>query len=208
MKPAAGLTSASSSRNFGPILHVLKERLPHPGLVLEIASGSGEHALWMAEAMPDITWQPTDVSAVARESIDAWRLSKSLPNLNAPLPLDATLPGTWLFGKADAVVCINMVHIAPFEATKGLMRGAAQVLGEGGMLYLYGPFSVGGKHTAPSNEAFDADLKARNPEWGVRDVQQIRAAGRSYGLVLTETIAMPANNLSLIFRKQAGAEPA
>ncbi|MBX7250157.1 MAG: DUF938 domain-containing protein [Caulobacteraceae bacterium] len=203
MKPAAGLTSEYAARNFEPILRVLKERLPHPGRVLEIASGTGEHALWMAEAMPDITWQPTDLSPVARESIDAWRLSKNLPNLNAPMPLDAAAPHTWLFGKADAIVCINMVHISPFDATQGLMKGAGQVLEGGGMLFLYGPFSVGGKHTAPSNEAFDADLKARNPEWGVRDVQQVRAAGRQYGLVLTETIAMPANNLSLVFRKQA-----
>lgn len=203
MKPAAGLTSPAAARNFGPILQVLKERLPHPGLVLEVASGAGEHAMWMAEAMPDVTWQPTDPAPAALKSIDAWRLSKNLPNLNTPMPLDASMPGTWLFGKADAVVCINMVHISPFDATRGLMQGSGQVLPPGGMLFIYGPFTVGGKHTAPSNEAFDADLKARNPEWGVRDVQEVRAAGRQYGLILTETIAMPANNLSLIFRKEA-----
>lgn len=197
----AGLTSEASARNFGPILHLLKERLPRPGLVLEVASGAGEHAMWMAEAMPDITWQPTDPSAVARESIDAWRLTKALPNLNAPMPLDAAMPGTWLFGKADAVVCINMAHIAPFDATLGLMEGSGQVLSPGGMLFVYGPFSVGGKHTAPSNEAFDADLKTRNREWGIRDVGQMKAAGFKHGLELTEVIQMPANNLSLVFRK-------
>lgn len=196
-----GLTSAASARNFGPILQLLRERLPQPGLVLEIASGAGEHALWMAEAMPEITWQPTDADPNAIKSIDAWRLTKNLPNLKKPLPLDAAHPETWLVGKADAVVCINMVHISPLEATKGMMRGAARILPKGGMVFVYGPFTVGGEHTAPSNAEFDADLKARNPAWGVRDVGHVRAAGRSHHLVLAETIAMPANNLSLVFRK-------
>lgn len=196
-----GLTSPSSARNFGPILHLLKERLPQPGRVLEVASGAGEHALWMAEALPDVTWQPTDREPLSLKSIDAWRLTKDLPNLKKPIALDAAHPDTWLIGKADAVVCINMVHIAPWAATEGLMRGAAQVLPKDGMLFIYGPFSMEGKHTAPSNEAFDADLKKRNPEWGVRDVNQLRAAGAPHGLTLAEIIKMPANNLSLVFRK-------
>lgn len=196
-----GLTSAASARNFGPILQLLRERLPQPGLVLEVASGAGEHALWMAEAMPEITWQPTDVDQTAIKSIDAWRLTKNLPNLKKPLPLDAEHPETWLIGKADAVVCINMVHISPLAAAKGMMRGAARILPKGGMVFVYGPFTIGGEHTAPSNAEFDADLKSRNPDWGVRDVGHLRAAGRIHHLVLAETIAMPANNLSLVFRK-------
>jgi hypothetical protein len=203
---AAGLSSPASARNFQPILHVLRDRLPRPGRVLEIASGAGEHALWMAEALPDATWQPTDTDPIALTSIDAWRLSKDLPNLKKPLPLDASMPGTWLIGKADAVVCINMVHISPFAATRGLMAGAAQVLPDGGMLFIYGPFKVDRKHTAPSNEAFDASLKARDPAWGVRDVGELRAAARPHRLVLEEAIPMPANNLSLIFRKSAKAD--
>ncbi len=198
-----GLKSPSSARNFGPILQVLKERLPQPGRVLEVASGAGEHALWMAEALPDVSWQPTDRDPIALKSIDAWRLTSGLPNLKKPIPLDAAHPDTWLIGKADAVVCINMVHISPWAATEGLMRGAAQVLPEDGVLFVYGPFSLQGEHTAPSNEAFDADLKSRNPEWGVRDVGQLRAAAAPHKLKLTEIIKMPANNLSLVFRKQA-----
>ena len=198
-----GLTSPSSARNFEPILHLLQERLPQPGRVLEIASGAGEHALWMAEALPEVTWQPTDRDPVALTSTDAWRLSKDLPNLKKPIALDAAHPDTWLIGKADAVVCINMVHIAPWAATEGLMKGAAQVLPAGGMLFIYGPFSLEGKHTAPSNEAFDADLKSRNPEWGVRDVNALRAAAKPHGLDLAEIVKMPANNLSLVFRKKA-----
>jgi len=198
-----GLTSPSSARNKDPILAELRARLPETGLVLEVAAGAGEHAMWAAEAFPNLTWQPTDREPVSLKSIDAWRLKSGLKNLKKPLPLDAAMPGTWLVGKADAVVCINMVHISPWAATQGLMQGAAQVLPAGGMLYIYGPFSLEGKHTAPSNEAFDADLKARNPEWGVRDVNALRAAAQPHGLVLTEIVRMPANNFSLIFRKQA-----
>lgn len=196
-----GLTSAASARNFGPILQLLKERLPQPGRVLEIASGAGEHALWIADALPEVTWQPTDKDPLALKSIDAWRLSRDLPNLKKPIALDAAHPGEWLVGKADAVVCINMVHISPWAATEGLMKGASQILPKDGMLFIYGPFSMEGKHTAPSNEAFDADLKGRNAEWGVRDVNQVRAAGAPHGLELAEIIRMPANNLSLVFRK-------
>jgi len=198
-----GLQSPSSSRNRGPILAELGARLPGKGLVLEIASGAGEHAMWAAEQFPNLTWQPTDRDPVALKSIDAWRLTSGLENLKKPIRLDAADPATWLVGKADAVVCINMVHISPWAATEGLMRGAGQVLPVGGMLFVYGPFTLQGEHIAPSNEAFDADLKARNPEWGVRDVNQLRAAAHPHKLELTEIIRMPANNFSLVFRKRA-----
>ena len=202
MNPAAGLQSPSSARNQGPILQILKDRLPENGLVLEVAAGAGEHAMWFAEALPHVTWQPTDRDPVALKSIDAWRMSKKLPNLKKPISLDAAHPETWLVGKADAVVCINMVHISPWEATEGLMKGAGQVLPSGGLLYIYGPFLVEGVETAPSNIGFDIDLRQRNPEWGLRDVRKLQAAATNSRLNLTEIIKMPANNFSLVFRKR------
>lgn len=202
MNPASGLKSPASARNQGPILQILKDRLPESGLVLEIASGAGEHALWFAEALPHLTWQPTDRDPMALKSIDAWRLSKKPPNLKKPIALDAAYPQDWLIGKADAIVCINMTHIAPWEATVGLMKGAGKLLSSGGLLYIYGPFLMEGIETAPSNIGFDIDLRQRNPEWGLRDVRQLQVAAAPNFLVLEEVVKMPANNLSLVFRKR------
>ena len=179
---------------------VLKPRLPPRGLVLEIAAGAGEHALHLAGALPGLTWQPTDPDPAARDSIAAWRAAAALPNLLAPLSLDAAQPDAWPVARADIVVCINMIHISPWAATEGLMAGAGQRLPPGGLLYLYGPFAESGE-MAPTNALFDASLKGRNPAWGVRDLGDVAALALANGLALDERIAMPANNLSLIFRK-------
>jgi cyclopropane fatty-acyl-phospholipid synthase-like methyltransferase len=194
------LTSPSVARNRDPILAVLKRVLPPTGTVLEIASGTGEHAVYFAAALPGLTWQPTDRDEQALESIAAHRTASGLINLLAPLTLDAAAP-EWPVGQADAVVAINMVHISPWRATEGLVAGAGQVLPLGGVLYLYGTYKENGTHTAPSNEAFDRDLRWRNPEWGVRDLEHVTELARAHGLVLVERIRMPANNLSLVFRR-------
>jgi hypothetical protein len=189
------------ARNRDPILDVLRRVLPPRGLALEIASGSGEHAMYFAKAMPSLTWQPTDPDAEALASIAAHRAATDAPNLLPPLKLDVTSQ-TWPVAPADAIVCCNMIHIAPWTACAGLIAGAARVLPAGGMLYLYGPSKIGGQHTAPSNAAFDADLRARNPAWGIRDLDEVTALAGSCGLTRTETVEMPANNLSVIFRRQ------
>ncbi len=182
-------------------MQVLRPRLPAQGLVLEIASGTGEHAVYFANALPALRWQPTDADAEARESIEAWRAANGLPNLLAPLPLDAAAPDTWPVARADAIVCINMVHISPWAATLGLMRGAGQALPPGGRLFLYGPYLEADVETAPSNLAFDESLKARNPEWGLRTREAVAAVAARHGLTLEARVAMPANNLVLVFAK-------
>lgn len=189
------------ARNRDPILNVLRRVLPARGLVLEIASGTGEHAVYFAGALPGIIWQPTDPDAAALRSIAAWRDQAGLPNLRPPLEFDVTA-STWPVERADAVVCINMIHISPWRSAEGLMTGAGRVLGSGGVLFLYGPYKEDGRHTAPSNEAFDADLRARNPEWGVRDLGDVIALAASHGLDFAERVAMPANNLSVVFRRR------
>ncbi len=187
------------ARNREPILQVLRGLLPSPAHVLEIASGTGEHAVWCAGQMPDVTWQPTDRDADALASIAAWRAASGLANLLSPVPLDAEAPDYWPTTRVDVVVAINMIHIAPWSATRGLMRGAARVLEPGGLLYLYGPFRTPGVPLAPSNAAFDASLKARDAAWGIRDLQAVADEAAGHGLSLVETITMPANNLSLVF---------
>ena len=189
------------ARNRDPILQVLRRVLPAHGLVLEIASGTGEHAVHFAGALPGIVWQPTDPDAAALRSIAAWREQAGLPNLRPPLEFDVTA-STWPVERADAVVCINMIHISPWRSAEGLMAGAGRVLGPGGVLFLYGPYKEEGRHTAPSNEAFDADLRARNPEWGVRDLGDVSALAASHGLDFVERVAMPANNFSVVFRRR------
>jgi cyclopropane fatty-acyl-phospholipid synthase-like methyltransferase len=196
------LTAPAVARNREPILAILRRILPAQGTVLEIASGTGEHAVHFAAALPHLTWQPTDADADALRSIAAHRASAQLPNLPAALPLDASSP-VWPVTRADAVVAINMIHISPWRATEGLMEGAARVLPSDGTLYLYGAFKEGDRHTAPSNAAFDANLRASNPEWGVRDLEQVADLARWHGLHLAERIPMPANNLSLVFRYRA-----
>jgi SAM-dependent methyltransferase len=196
------LTSPAVARNREPILAVLRRVLPAHGTVLEIASGSGEHAVHFAAALPHLTWQPTDLDPDARRSIAAYRAGARLPNLLPPLALDAASP-VWPVAEAGAIVSINMIHIAPWSAAQGLMAGAERILTPGGTLYLYGPFKENGEHTAPSNAAFDASLRQRDPRWGVRDVGDVCDLAQRHGLALVERVAMPANNLSLVFRYRA-----
>jgi len=199
--PPGARTSPPTARNRAPILEVLKTRLPARGLVLEVASGAGEHAVFNAAALPGLEWQPTDPDREALASIAAWREHAALPNLRPPLRLDAADPDGWPVARADAVVNINMVHISPWAATQGLMAGAARALPMGGMLFVYGPYLEADVETAPSNLAFDRSLKDRNPAWGLRDLADVTALAADQGLALAERIAMPANNLSLVFRK-------
>jgi hypothetical protein len=199
--PPGARTSPATARNRGPILEVLRSRLPASGLVLEVAAGAGEHAVYNAQAFPDLQWRPTDVDAQALESIAAWRAAARLPNLLPALRLDAADPDGWPVAQADGVVSINMVHISPWAATEGLMAGAARVLPSGGGLFLYGPFFESDVPTAPSNRDFDEGLRRRNSEWGIRRLEAVAAAADAQGLVLTERVSMPANNLTLVFRK-------
>lgn len=191
-------TAAAVARNRDPILSVLRRVLPAHGFVLEIASGTGEHAVHFARALPGLTWQPSDPAPDARASIEAWRVHEGLENLLPALNLDATRH-PWPLTHADAVVCINMIHIAPWSAAEGLMRGAGAVLDPGGLLYMYGPYRRDGRHTAPSNAAFDEALRRQNPAWGVRDLNDVATLAARHGLVLRDIVEMPANNLSLIF---------
>jgi hypothetical protein len=193
-------TAPAVARNREPILRVLRIILPPSARVLEIASGTGEHAVWFSRALPAIIWQPTDQDPLALKSIAAWRDIAGLPNILPPLSLDATAE-TWPVAQADAVVAINMVHIAPWTATQGLIAGAARVLSAGGLLFLYGPFREGGVHTGTGNAAFDADLRAENASWGIRDLDDITALARRCGFTVPERIAMPANNLSVVLRR-------
>jgi SAM-dependent methyltransferase len=200
--PEGALTSPSVARNREPILAVLRRVLPERGHVLEIASGTGEHAVYFAAALRNLLWQPTDQDPLALRSIAAHRAAAGLANLAPPLPLDASA-SDWPVSHADAVVAINMVHISPWSATEGLMRGSERILPPGGILYLYGAYKENGIHTAPSNAVFDESLRARHPDWGVRDVADVTRLANTHGLVLVERIPMPANNLSLVFRRLA-----
>lgn len=184
-------------RNRDAIVAVLRDILPARGTVLEVASGSGEHVAAFARAFPALDWQPSDPEPDALRSIAAW--SEGLGNVAPPLALDAVAT-EWPIAHADAVLCINMVHISRWAATEGLMAGAARLLAAGAPLYLYGPYTRAGIATAPSNEAFDASLKARDPRWGLRDVDEVIALAAANGLRFERLIEMPANNLSLIFR--------
>lgn len=196
------LYAPAVARNREPILAVLRRVLPRQGLALEVASGSGEHVAFFAAALPELTWQPSDPDVRARASIAALRAASGAPNLLPPLALDAAAP-LWPVTEAAAIVCINMIHIAPWSAAEGLMAGAARVLPAGGVLYLYGPYKEAGRHIAPSNAAFDADLRARDPRWGVRDLEAVIALALRHGLAHQETVAMPANNRSVVFRRAA-----
>jgi SAM-dependent methyltransferase len=195
--------SPSSARNREPLLAVLRRWLPKRGLVLEIASGLGEHAVWFAEAFPGVTWQPTDQNPEARAVIAARREVSGLANLHPPLTLDASAPDGWPVDAAEAIVCNNMIHISPWAATQGLLAGAGRVLTPGGVLCLYGPYIEAEVETAPSNLAFDADLRRRDPAWGIRDLDAVKAEAAGHSLVFEERVAMPANNLCLLFRKAA-----
>ena len=189
------------ARNREPILDVLKRVLPARGLVLEIASGSGEHAAYFAAALPSLIWQPSDPDTAALSSIAAHREDVGLTNLLVPVPLDVTAP-SWPVAHADAIICCNMIHISPWAASEGLMAGAERTLSPGGILYLYGPYKIGGCHTAPSNQEFDGYLRGQNPAWGIRDLDEVAALAERHNFALVETVAMPANNLSVIFRRE------
>jgi SAM-dependent methyltransferase len=197
----------AAERNREPILAVLQEVLPAQGRVLEVASGTGQHAVFFARALPGLHWQPTDPDPEALRSIEAWRRAEALPNVLAPVPLDV-LQEPWPAplqgppqGSWDALVCINMVHISPWEATQALLRGAARVLAPGGRLALYGPYLVEGRETAPSNLVFDASLRSRNPAWGVRALEAVLAEGTQHGLVRERVVDMPSNNLTVVLER-------
>jgi SAM-dependent methyltransferase len=201
LPPDGARTSPSTARNRQPILDVLRPRLPADARVLEVASGAGEHALFLAAALPGMRWQPTDRDAEALASIAAWRAASGSANLAEPARLDAADLSTWPAGPFEAVVCINMVHISPWAATVGLMTGAGRVLTPGGRLFLYGPYVEAGVETAPSNLAFDENLKSRDPAWGLRDLAEVKALAAGQGLAFAERIAMPANNLIVVFER-------
>lgn len=211
----------ATQRNRELILAVLQRVLPPTGTVLEISSGTGEHAVYFAPRLAPRQWLPSDLNPIARASIAAWRSHQPAENLHAPLAIDVSDP-VWAVEAVEAIeavesaelappdlqlhpitaiVNINMIHIAPWAACLGLMAGAARILRSGGILYLYGPYKQQGRHTADSNAAFDASLRQQNPNWGVRDLESVIAAATAQNLQWQETIAMPANNLSVVFRR-------
>ena len=193
----------ATERNREPIADVLRRVLPESGAVLEIAAGTGEHAVHFAGAFAGLSWQPSDLEPENLASIQAWRDHALLGNLKAPMRLDVRhLPWPRIAaGSLDAVVAINLIHISPWECTGTLMRGAAASLKPGGLLYLYGPYRIDGKQTAPSNEAFEGWLKGLDQRFGVRDLGEVRAEAEAAGLTFAEKIDMPANNFSVVFRK-------
>jgi len=190
----------AAARNRQPILDVLRQHLPAAGLVLEVASGSGEHVMHFAASLPNLVFQPSDPDSAARASIDDWARTTGLANVRPAVALDAQ-QAAWPVEQACAVLCSNMIHIAPWAAATGLIAGAGRTLSADGVLYLYGPYRRGGRHTAQSNDAFDRDLRQRNPAWGVRDLEDVAACANENGFSTPEIVEMPANNLSLIFRR-------
>src|SRR4051812_8758045 len=193
------LYAPAALRNRDPITALLRQALPSQGLVLELASGSGEHAVHLAGQFPALTFQPSDVDPTALASIAAWREASGLANLLPPIALD-TRNEPWPVGSLAAILCINMLHIAPWEAGLALFRGAARHLAAGGLLYLYGPYDRG-PQTEPSNREFDASLKSRNPAWGLRALTEVLAIAEAHGFALEREVEMPANNRSLLLRR-------
>jgi Protein of unknown function (DUF938) len=191
----------SAERNKRPIAEVLARVLPSAGLVLEIASGLGQHAEHFAQTFPSLTWQPSEPDGQSLAIVAERVRRAALSNLCAPLELDVHDSAPPL-GSVAAVVCINMIHIAPWSACAALLGHAERWLAPGAPLVLYGPFKRGGEHTAPSNAAFDADLRRRNPDWGVRDLDEVAALALGHSLELVEIVAMPANNLTVVFVRQ------
>ena len=220
--PDARQHAPATQRNRRPIVEVLKDHLPTTGVVLEIASGTGEHACFFANHLPHLQWLPSDINELSLRSIADWRSQIELPNLYPPILLDVT-QSPWTIEQESipipspplapdprltvpqirthiqAIVNINMIHISPWSACEGLFAGAGRILPQGGVLYLYGPFKRDGAHTAPSNAAFDQSLRSRNPEWGIRDLDQVTAVAKEHGLSRQAVIPMPANNFSVIF---------
>lgn len=193
------IDSPASQRNCGPIRDVLGRYLPSSGFVLELASGGGFHVASWAQAFAGLTFQPSDIRSEAFESIREWIDELALDNVALPIELDAR-QHPWPVARADAVIAVNMAHISPWDCTLGLLAGAAHVLDEEGLLFVYGPFNVGGQYTSSGNREFDASLRARDPSWGIRDMEQVVAQAEAQGLALIEKVSMPANNLMLVFR--------
>jgi len=201
-KTASGKwSSPSAERNKGPILDVLARVLPRRGLVLEIASGTGQHVVHFAKALPGLTWQPSDPDAELRESIVLRAREEQVANVNPPMDLDVTRH-PWPLQTADAVVAINMIHVAPWSATLALFEVATALLSAEHVLFLYGPYRRNGHHTSQSNAQFDRDLRSRDPEWGLRDLEAVGDVAGRTGFVLAETVEMPANNFSLVFKRK------
>lgn len=198
--PADMRHAPATARNREPMLEVLARVLPPEGRILEIGSGTGEHAAFFAPRLAPRIWQPSDPDPGLRRSIAAHAAAAGCPNLEAPLHLDAR-EKYWPVEHAAAVVCINVIHIAPWAVAEGLVAGAARLLSRDGVLFLYGPFMRAGRHTAPSNEAFDLRLRSENPEWGVRDLDEVADLAAEAGFAAPEVVEMPANNLSLVFRR-------
>jgi SAM-dependent methyltransferase len=197
---AGSRESPAAERNKQPIAAVLARVLPATGVVLEVASGTGQHAEHFARILAGLDWQPSEPDAELLALLTARVQAVALPNLRAPMVFDVLTHATPL-ARADAVLCINMIHIAPWPATEALLRHAERVLPAGAPLVLYGPFKLAGQHTAPSNAAFDTNLRARNPAWGVRDLDDVTAVAKRHGFELAETVEMPANNLTVILRR-------
>ena len=195
------LSSPSALRNRGPISDLLRHVLPETGTVLELASGSGEHVIHFATLFPNLIWQPSDPSPEARASIEQWMKTEATTNVLPPLELDASSQ-IWPIERADAMIAINMVHISPWTATQGLLKGASQLLPTGGTLVLYGPYRREGQPLVASNADFDASLRARNPEWGIRLLEDVASTAGQSGLALTSVTEMPANNLCVVFTRQ------
>lgn len=198
--PEAKKHAPATERNRDAIAAVLSRILPSSGTVLEIASGSGEHVLHFARMLPDLDWQPSDPDSACRASIGAWTKESQLSNIADPVDLDASA-SLWPVEDVAAILCINMIHISPWAATTGLLAGAGRLLAPGAPLFLYGPFHIAGREAAPSNIAFDQSLRSRNPQWGLRNLEDVEKEARLHGLALMETIGMPANNISIIVRK-------
>mgnify|MGYP000577928317 CR=1 FL=1 len=196
----ARLHAPATQRNRAAILEVLMRLLPADGTVLELASGTGEHAVWFAQQLRPLIWQPSDADPEMRASIAAHARAQGVATIRAPLAIDVT-QRPWPLERADAAVCVNLIHIAPWAAAEGLFAGAAELLPAEAPLLLYGPFKRGGAHTADSNARFDESLRAQNPAWGVRDLDDVDALARANGFVPLEVVEMPANNLTVAYRR-------
>ena len=195
------LVSPSAERNKAPISEVLSQVLPERGVVLEIGSGTGQHVVHFARAMPNLIWQPSERDAGSLRSILAWLAAEKLSNVLPPLHLDVGA-SPWPITAAAALVSINMIHIAPWSATRALLCGGGSLLSSGGLLCLYGPFRKQGRHTSSSNEAFDALLREQNPDWGVRDLDEVARLADKAGFNLLQTHEMPSNNMIVVFGRR------
>lgn len=199
-EPSKVMSYPAPERNKAPILEVLRRVLPSHGRVLEIASGTGQHVVHFASNLPDLDWLPSDPQQDHLDSIGARVMEAGLDNVAPPTRLDV-LQRPWPVQGIDAILCINMIHIAPWPAALALLQEGGRMLPARGVLYLYGPYRRAGRDTAPSNAEFDADLRRRNPEWGVRNLEDVQRHAEAAGLALQEVVDMPANNLSVVFRR-------